>query len=58
MTQADIDIEERRSGWRTIKRVAPYLWPEGETALRMRVVLAMAALLLSKVVAVDRKSVV
>jgi ABC-type transport system involved in Fe-S cluster assembly fused permease/ATPase subunit len=42
----------RRSGWRTIRRVAPYLWPEDQPKLRTRVVLAMAALLASKLVAV------
>ncbi|MEL7460773.1 MAG: ABC transporter ATP-binding protein/permease [Pseudomonadota bacterium] len=54
MTQHDIDIDsdERRSGLRTIKKVAPYLWPEGNTRLRAQVVLAMAALVLSKIVAV------
>ena len=52
MTNTDFDTEARRSGWRTIKKVAPYLWPEGDTRLRTRVVLAMLALLLSKVIAV------
>ncbi len=42
---------DRQSGWRTIRRVAPYLWPEQRT-LRVRVVLAMVALLVSKLVAV------
>ncbi|MDJ0639681.1 MAG: ABC transporter ATP-binding protein/permease [Paracoccaceae bacterium] len=43
---------ERRSGWRTIRKVAPYLWPKDPAWVRWRVVFAMAALLLSKVVAV------
>ncbi|SDC93166.1 ABCB family ABC transporter ATP-binding protein/permease [Ruegeria marina] len=43
---------ERRSGWRTIRRVAPYLWPEGETWVKRRVVLAMAMLVLAKLIAV------
>ena len=53
MTQHDIDIDsaERRSGWRTIKKVAPYLWPEGDTARRRAVVLALSALLASKLIA-------
>ena len=41
-----------RSGLRTIRRVAPYLWPRGETWLKCRVILALLALLLSKLVAV------
>jgi ATP-binding cassette subfamily B protein len=48
------DVSERaarQSGWRTIRRVAPYLWPE-QTTLRARVVLALSALLVSKLVAV------
>ena len=42
----------RASGWTTIVRVAPYLWPEGERGFRVRVVLAMLALLISKLIAV------
>ena len=44
--------ETRASGWATITKVAPYLWPEGQTTLRARVVLAMLALLASKLIAV------
>ncbi|MCA0205629.1 MAG: ABC transporter ATP-binding protein/permease [Proteobacteria bacterium] len=44
--------QPRASGWATIAKVAPYLWPEGETGLRARVVLAMTALLISKLIAV------
>jgi ATP-binding cassette, subfamily B, heavy metal transporter len=36
------------SGWRTIRRVSPYLWPEGDRNARVRVVLALAALVLAK----------
>ncbi|MGR3756151.1 MAG: ABCB family ABC transporter ATP-binding protein/permease [Tranquillimonas sp.] len=42
----------RASGWRTIRRVAPYLWPDDATWVKRRVVLALAALLLAKVIAV------
>ncbi|MCH2165068.1 MAG: ABC transporter ATP-binding protein/permease [Marinovum sp.] len=48
----DIAREERLSGVRTVKRVMPYLWPEGRTDLKMRVVLAMLALLATKVVSI------
>ncbi|MXU65639.1 ABCB family ABC transporter ATP-binding protein/permease [Oceanomicrobium pacificus] len=49
---ADIAAEERRSGLQVIRKVMPYLWPEGETAIRTRVVLALAALVLAKVATV------
>ncbi|MEM8980733.1 MAG: ABC transporter ATP-binding protein/permease [Pseudomonadota bacterium] len=49
---ADTLNAEQRSGWRTIKRVVPYLWPEDEAWVKRRVVLAMAALLVSKLIAV------
>lgn len=44
--------QERASGWRTIRRVAPYLWPVGQAWVRRRVVLALIMLVLAKVVAV------
>ncbi len=44
--------DERRSGWRTIRKVAPYLWPPGETGVKVRVLAAIGFLLLSKIVAV------
>jgi len=50
-TQANLS-DERISGWRTIRRVAPYLWPKDEKWVRQRVVLAMVALLLSKLISV------
>jgi ABC-type transport system involved in Fe-S cluster assembly fused permease/ATPase subunit len=39
-------------GWGVIKRVVPYLWPEGETWVKRRVMIALAVLMLSKVIAV------
>ncbi|CAN5709853.1 ABC transporter ATP-binding protein/permease [soil metagenome] len=44
--------EEKRRGRRTIRRVAPYLWPEGQPEARLRVVLSMLALFLAKVATV------
>ncbi|WP_324289806.1 ABC transporter ATP-binding protein/permease [Frigidibacter sp. RF13] len=44
---------ERRSAARTLRRVAPYLWPEGEAWVKRRVVLSLLALLLAKVVSVS-----
>ncbi|MCE8458820.1 ABC transporter ATP-binding protein/permease [Rhodovulum sulfidophilum] len=37
---------------RTIRKVAPYLWPQGQGWVKRRVVLALASLLLAKVVSV------
>ena len=43
---------ERASGWRTVRKVAPYLWPDDKPWVKQRVVLAMLALILSKAVSV------
>lgn len=40
------------SGWTTIRRVMPYLWPVGENGVKARVVIAMLMLLASKLIAV------
>jgi ATP-binding cassette, subfamily B, heavy metal transporter len=52
VTDAAMVAANRRSGWRTVRRVAPYLWPADAPWVRRRVVLAMAVLLLAKLVAV------
>ncbi|KPP87173.1 MAG: ATP-binding cassette, subfamily B, bacterial [Rhodobacteraceae bacterium HLUCCA08] len=44
--------DDRESGMRTIRKVAPYLWPEGEPAAKRRVVLALAFLIAAKLVTV------
>lgn len=44
--------QERASGWRTIRRVVPYLWPASAAWARRRVVLALIALVAAKLVAV------
>ncbi|QBY00257.1 ABC transporter ATP-binding protein/permease [Rhodophyticola sp. CCM32] len=46
------ETRERRSGWRTIRKVSPYLWPEGQTWVKRRVVLALAMLVVAKLIAV------
>ncbi|TLP60462.1 ABC transporter ATP-binding protein/permease [Parasedimentitalea maritima] len=54
MTQPD-DItarDERRSSLRTLRRVWPYLWPDGQAWVKYRVVLALAVLVFAKVIAV------
>ncbi|MCL1628428.1 ABC transporter ATP-binding protein/permease [Roseibaca sp. V10] len=43
---------ERASGLRVIRRVVPYLWPEGQDWVKYRVVAALTMLVLAKVVAV------
>ena len=42
----------RQIGWLVIRRVAPYLWPRNQPEFRVRVVLALVALFLAKVVGV------
>lgn len=51
-TRAELARAEQRSGWRTIRKVIPYLWPRDPAWVRYRVVLAMAMLVLAKVIAV------
>ncbi|WP_189368734.1 ABCB family ABC transporter ATP-binding protein/permease [Tateyamaria omphalii] len=48
----DVSQAERSSGMRTIRKVAPYLWPADKPWVKQRVVLAMMALVLSKLVSV------
>ena len=51
-TTPAVSDAERRSGMRTIRKVAPYLWPADMPWVKKRVVLAMLALVLSKLVSV------
>ncbi|PKQ11725.1 MAG: metal ABC transporter permease [Alphaproteobacteria bacterium HGW-Alphaproteobacteria-1] len=44
--------ETAASGWRTIRRVAPYLWPEGQGWVKRRVVLSLVLLVAAKLVSV------
>ena len=48
----DVSAQERQSGWRTVRKVMPYLWPADKPWVKRRVVLAMMALILSKIVSV------
>jgi ATP-binding cassette subfamily B protein len=43
---------QKGSGWRTMRKVAPYLWPKEPRWVRYRVVLAMVMLFLAKLIAV------
>ena len=44
--------DQRASGWRVIRRVAPYLWPNDKLWVKQRVVLALVMLFVAKIVAV------
>jgi ATP-binding cassette, subfamily B, heavy metal transporter len=50
-TSAD-NRPQSASGLTTLRRVAPYLWPDGQPWVKRRVVLALAFLLLAKLVSV------
>ena len=43
--ERDSEYLERKSGIRTIIRVAPYLWPKGQSEIKYRVIFSMLALL-------------
>lgn len=51
-SEEELKRAEQRSGWRTIRKVAPYLWPDDKPWVKRRVVLALLALLASKLIAV------
>ncbi|WP_431299275.1 ABCB family ABC transporter ATP-binding protein/permease [Tabrizicola sp. BL-A-41-H6] len=40
------------SGWQTMRRVMPYLWPDGQPWVKRRVIMALVLLLASKLVSV------
>ena len=44
--------DARRSGWRTVRNVSPYLWPKDNPTARVRVVLALVSLALARVISV------
>lgn len=46
------DSENHQAEIRVIAKVAPYLWPKGQTWVKQRVVIAVSALLLAKLIAV------
>ncbi len=48
----DTSDTSRASGWRTIRRVAPYLWPRDNREVRVRVVAAMTALVVGRLASV------
>jgi ATP-binding cassette subfamily B protein len=52
MTETLPAAEAPANGWRTIRKVGPYLWPRGDRAAKTRVVLAIVALLVAKIATV------
>ncbi len=46
------NTEMPENGWEIIRRVGPYLWPDGQTWVKKRVVLSMLLLFVAKLVAV------
>jgi len=52
-SRESVEAAERRSAWRTVRRVLPYLWPaEGNVWIKYRVVGALLLLVFSKLIAV------
>ncbi|WP_262415381.1 ABCB family ABC transporter ATP-binding protein/permease [Vibrio sp. SCSIO 43132] len=47
-----VENQARESGWHTIRKISPYLWPEDKPWVKQRAVIAMVALGISKLVAV------
>ena len=47
-----VEAQARRSGWRTIRSVSPYLWPAGNIGMRLRVTAALLCLAFAKLVTV------
>ena len=53
LTKTDANMSETHvQGWNVIRRVVPYLWPEGNTGVKTRVVTSLLALFLSQIIAV------
>jgi len=49
---ADNLNDKEIQGWNVIRRVAPYMWPDGQDWVKKRVVAALLVLVLSKIIAV------
>ena len=46
-------IDRPATGWQTIARVIPYLWPDGKPWVKRRVVLSLSFLVLAKIISVS-----
>ncbi len=49
---SSVEKSDKQSGMRTVRKVLPYLWPEGQFWVKWRVVVALLFLLASKIVSV------
>lgn len=49
MKNNDTSKQQSQSQWRTLATLAPYLWPKGEGEIKLRVMLAMLALVCAKI---------
>ncbi|WP_341366401.1 ABC transporter ATP-binding protein/permease [Yoonia sp. BS5-3] len=53
LAKTDANFSDAKvQGWAVIRHVIPYLWPEGQAWVKYRVVFALAALLMAKLIAV------
>ena len=53
LAKTDANLNDAQiQGWSVIRRVAPYLWPDAHPWVKRRVVIALAVLVLSKLIAV------
>ena len=53
LTKTDENMSNARiQGWNVIRKVIPYLWPKGNTNVKIRVIASLAALFLSQVIVV------
>ena len=53
ITASTLEPRAKGQGLRTVRRVMPYLWPDGERGTKVRVVVALTALIISKLIAVS-----
>jgi len=49
----EVTEEKSASGWQTIRRVLPYLWPDGQGWVKRRVVGALLMLVVAKIISVS-----
>ena len=53
LAKTDENLSDARvQGWSVIRAVLPYLWPEGDKGVKIRVMTSLLALLLSQIIAV------
>ena len=53
LTKTDENLNNAQvDGWNVIRSVLPYLWPEGDKGVKVRVVTSLLALFLSQIIAV------